>query len=225
LTSTLLRRFTPLVLLMFLLAACGTAASPSPSTPAATSAPPSGPAVDLEAAAEALEELDSYKLSLVVEGSNAATVDAVVIRNPEPARHYTTAASGTTSEIILIGDQAWIGTGGAFQSVPAAAVESSIAAFDIVLLMGQMNQPGVADAMRAEGNEEKNGAPTTHYVIDENSPGVGASFPPNGSFDLWIADDGYLVSLEALNMAPGVDRLSINITDINSSDNVVEPPD
>jgi hypothetical protein len=247
LTTVLIRRLVPAVGLVFLLAACGTAATPSPSasSPAATSAslapsdPPSEPPpteepseepttpeVDLEAAAEALEDVDSYKLSFIVEGASDATVDAVIIRDPEPAWHYTTVTGGQTAEIIIIGDQAWLGSGGTFQAVPASTVTGMIQPFDLVLLMGQMNQPGVAEALQDEGQEEKNGVPTTHYIIDENSPGVGAaSFPPGASFDLWIADEGYLVALEALGTGSGVDRLSINVTDVNSSDNVVEPPE
>ncbi len=242
-TAMLLRRLTPAILLVFLLAACGAAATPSPSssTPAATSAAPASPSdapseepseepsgteVDLEAAAQALENVDSYKLSFVVEGASDATVDAVIIRDPEPAWHYTTVTGGQTAEIIIIGDQAWLGTGGEFQNVPASTVSGMIQPFDLVLLMGQMNQPGVAEALQEEGPEEKNGVPTTHYIIDENSPGVGAaSFPPGASFDLWIADEGYLVALEALGTGSGVDRLSINVTDVNSSDNVVEAPE
>jgi hypothetical protein len=246
LTATLLRRLTPAILLAFLLAACGTAASPTPSAsspapttasspsdapsePAETDEPsdePGSPEVDLEAAAEALEDVDSYKLSFVVEGTSDATVNAVIIRDPEPAWHYTTVTGDQTAEIIIIGEQGWIGTGGTFQAVPASTVTPMIQPFDLVLLMGQMNQPGVAEALQEEGQEEKNGVPTTHYIIDENSPGVGAaSFPPGASFDLWIADEGYLVALEARGTGSGVDRLSINVTDVNSSDNVVEAPE
>ena len=242
-TIALSRRLTPVILLIFLLAACGTAATPSPSssTPAATtgapaspsdepteepSEEPSGTGVDIEAAAQALENVDSYKLSFVVEGASDATVDAVIIRDPEPAWHYTTTTGDQTAEIIIIGDQAWLGSAGTFQAVPASTVTGMIQPFDLVLLMGQMNRPGFSEALQEEGQEEKNGVPTTHFLIDENSPGLGtSSFPPGASFDLWIADEGYLVALEALGTGSGVDRLSINVTDVNSSDNVVEAPE
>lgn len=249
--TTLLRRALPSALVavvVLTLAACGAASSPTPSvasptdepsspsasapsTPAATDADPgtsdepSMPEIDLEAAAEALEGIDSYKLSIVTEGAASSTIEAVIVRSPEPAQHFTSTTGGVTTEIIIVGDQAWAGAAGVYSPIPLATVSGMTSAFDPALMIGGIGQPGLASALQAVGEEDRNGVPTTHYRLDENSPGAGlASFPPGAAFDLWIADEGYLVALEATGLAGQLTMLRIDVTDINSPENVVEAP-
>jgi hypothetical protein len=244
--TTLLRRALPAVLIAFVLAACGATASPTPSasTPTSSAAPSSAasqptasgpsdsgpvasaPAIDLEGAAAALEDIDSYKLTISIEGTTATTVEAVIVREPELAQHITSTAGTVTTEIIVIGDQAWVGTAGIFQSVPVATVGSLASAFDPALMLGQVTQPGMEQALQAVGEEERNGVQTTHYRIDENSPGSGLmSFPPGGVFDLWVAEEGYLVAMEATGLSDAMTSLKMDVTDINSPTNVVEAPE
>jgi len=244
--TTLLRRALPAVLIAFAVAACGGTASPAPSasSPASSAAPSSAasqppasgpaetgpaasaPTIDLEGAAAALEDIDSYKLSITTEGAAPTTVEAVIVREPELAQHITSTAGSVTTEIIIIGDQAWVGTGGIFQSVPIATVGGLANAFDPAVMLGQVTQPGMEQALQPIGDEERNGVQTTHYRIDENSPGSGLmSFPPGGVFDLWVAEEGYMVAMEATGLSDALTSLTLDVTDINNPANVVEAPE
>jgi hypothetical protein len=240
-----LRLATVLAGLVFILAACGGGASPSPSAPASASPPaspsaapsvepspsasegalPSLPPVDLGAAAEALENVDSYRLRMAIEGATTATVEATVVRQPEVAQDITVTNAQGTQHLVLVGDQAWADVGGTgqFTQLPAAAASSLIQAYDPILLVGSINQPGLVQALTEVGRETKNGVETTHYHLDGSSAaGQFASMPPEAVFDVWVADDGYLVSMNATGV--GAQSVQMDITNINDPANVVEAP-
>lgn len=233
------------LLVALLIAACGGSSSPSP---AATGTPPaSAPAsatptakpteepteepspsggIDLGAAAEALEGIDSYKIAMTIEGATDATVSAIVVRDPELAQDITVESAGVEQRIIIIGDDAWMDAGtGSFTEVPASVAGGLSSAFDPVTLLGAFSQPAVAAAMENLGQEERNGVQTTHFRLNEDSPGAAlASIPPGASMDVWLAEEGYLVAMEASNLNETTTLVRMDITDVNSPDNVVEAP-
>jgi hypothetical protein len=242
-----LRPAALVVTLVLILVACGGAASPSASgaspsagaaSPSATAAaepsqpeqsepPPSVPGLDLDAAAEALAGVDSYRLRISIQGAVSTTVQAVIVRNPEAAQDITIENAQGTQHIVVIGDEAWVDAGnGTFAPVPAQAAAALTNAFDPVLLAGQVNQPGFLSAVQTVGTEDKNGVSTTHYRLDADSPGAQlASLPPGAAMDFWVAEDGYLVSLTATGIDPSLESMSIDVTNINDPANVVERPD
>jgi hypothetical protein len=208
-------------------ASVGVPSAESSTPPASEGALPSVPEIDLDAAAQALADVDSYRLQVQIEGRGAATVAATVVREPELAQDIEITNSQGTQHIILIGDQAWVdATGtGTFLPVPASAVQALTSAFDPVLLAGGFSQPGVLSGLETVGAEDKNGVPTTHYHLDGSSPmGQAASIPPDGVFDVWVAQEGYLVSLTATGVDPNTPRVQMDVTNINDPANVVEAP-
>jgi hypothetical protein len=241
-----LRLATMLAGVVLVLAACGGTASPSPSATASASSPasaqpsvepsaapsasegalPSIPDIDLDAAAQALENVDSYRLRMAVEGANAATIEATVVRRPEVAQDVVITTGGTSQHLIIVGDEAWIDPGaGTFVSVPLTTVQGMTRLFDPVLLASGLNQPGVIGGLDLIGPEEKNGVPTTHYHLDGQSPvGQLASLPPDAVFDVWIAQEGYMVSMVASGIDPTTPSVSMDISNINDPANVVEAP-
>ncbi|HEY7523229.1 MAG TPA: hypothetical protein VH720_06190 [Candidatus Limnocylindrales bacterium] len=233
--------------LALVLAACGGAASPSasPSVDAGPSSSasatqasepvPSGepspssfalPEIDLGAAAAALENIDSYQLSMKVEGTSTTEIAGTVIRDPEPAHDLTITTGGVSQHVILVGGTAYVGEGdGPFVQLPAAAVEAMTRQFDIALLIGGFNRPDLAGAMETVGNESKNGVDTTHYHLDGSTPaGQAAGVPSTGVLDLWIAGDGYMVSMVATDMAPQAKLIQFDISNVNDPANTVEAP-
>jgi hypothetical protein len=235
------------LLAAMLIAACGGSSSPSPAatgtppasaaaTPTAepteepteepTAAPTQGGGIDLGAAAEALEGIDSYKISMTIEGATDATVSAIIVRDPELAQDITVGSAGVEQRIIIIGEDAWMDAGtGSFTEVPASVAGGLSSAFDPVTLLGAFNQPAVAAAMENLGQEERNGVQTTHFRLNEDSPGAAlASIPPGGSMDVWLAEEGYLVAMEASNLNETTTLVRMDITDVNSPENVVEAP-
>jgi hypothetical protein len=237
-----------LLLVMLLIAACGGAASPSPAatgTPVApASQPPASepaseppteeptagasgsPDIDLGGAAEALENIDSYRIEMVIEGDAPATFSAVIVREPEPAQEITIESAGNRQRIIVIGGEAWMDAGtGEYTAVPAEIAGGLASAFDPVALASGLNQETPPGALVEVGVEDRNGVQATHYRLDPSAPGL-ESIPPGAEMDIWIAEDGgYLVGLEATGLADSVTALTMNISDVNSPQNVVQAPD
>ena len=206
--------------------AAPTTAAATP-TPQASSAQASGeasfpiaiPSFDIGALTAGLENVDSYKVSISVNGEES--VKGVVVTKPELARDYTL-KDGT--RVVVIGDKAWIAQpGGTLTSVPGALATGMFAAFDPTLLVGAFSGPQWAQASQSLGTEQKNGVEATHYRIDSTTAGAGLSgLPAGASVDLWISADGVLVALETTGFPSG--NLSIQVTAIDDPANKVETP-
>lgn len=256
------RRSSPLgallaVLVAVVLAACGGSASHSPSagrpSPSATpsAAPtesgsddpdPSGSAVDLSDATDALAELDSYTITLEASGpvasddGSAVRVTSTVVQGEEPAARFTItgmASAPAGMSIVVIGDEAWIdiGNGGWLKSPGGAAdFEATFLSLSPAFIVAEFSS--VQAGILKVGDEERNGVATEHFRLDaDESPEVAqAAGIGDGIFELWIAKDGgYLVSARfagtyAPTGSPEPATMSIDVTDINSPDNVIEPP-
>jgi len=181
----------------------------------ATGAPgTTDPGIDISDATGALEGVDSYRMTIAVNGEEVFA--AVVVREPVEARAITVA--GTS--IVIIGDEAWIDG----SSVPLATVEGLTGAYDPVLLFGAYGQIGELNGMTDLGTESKNGVNARHYRIDNTSPVLGASLPAGAAIDIWVADAGYLVAYVVSGVEDAGGDLSLDITNINDPANTVEQP-
>jgi len=229
----------------FLLAACSggtSSAAPSASsgTSAATAAPapstgtvPSQatgespgasfpiaiPSFDLSAITKGLENVDSYRVSIVVNGIEQ--YKGVVVTKPVLSRDLT--ISGGT-RIVVIGDEAWVANGSEpLKSVPSQLATTMFAAFDPTLLVGAFSGAEWAASSTNKGTEEKNGVNATHYRIDGSSVAAGFSgLPAGATIDTWVSDEGFLVGLETTGFPSG--DMSIQVTNVDDPSNKVDRP-
>ena len=202
-------------------------ATPAPSTGAVeTPAPSDGgfpsfaiPSFDVGAITKGLENVDSYRVAITVNG--VEQYKGVVVTKPELSRDIT--ISGGT-RIVVIGDEAWVAQGSEpLKAVPSQLANGMFAAFDPTLMVGMFSGPEWAQSSLDKGTEEKNGVSTHHYLIDSTTAVGGFSGVPAGaSINLWIADEGYLVALESTGMGTG--DLSIQVTGVDDPGNKVDRP-
>jgi hypothetical protein len=193
-----------------------TEAAPSPSASSAIALP----SFDLSDLVTNLDNVDSYRLTITTGGE--VQYSGIVVTKPELARDVTMG----DQRFVVIGDEVWMGAAGsdALTPAPAGMAEALLSTFDPVLLVGAFASPGAMAGAAEVGSEEKNGVSATHYRIDSGSlVGTLASMPPDSSIDVWIADDGYLVSLAVTGMAEG--EFTLDVTDVNDPANVVERPE
>jgi hypothetical protein len=94
--------------------------------------------------------------------------------------------------------------------------------FDPTLLVGAFSGPALAAGAANQGTETKNGVQATHYHIDSTTGAGLAGIPAGATVDLWIADKGYLVALEAKGTSGG--DFSIQVTNVDDPANKVVAP-
>lgn len=236
---------TGLLSTAFLLAACGGGtASPAASGDGtssqapATDAPPSAepttstpsdapdpsvialPSFDLDDLLANLEGVDSYRTVMTVDGES--TYEAKVVTKPVLSKDITISDGGSAQRIVVIGDEAWIGSGDDLQPAPAEMATAMLGLFDPMLMAGGFATPGAMAGAEDLGTEEKNGVQATHYRIDATSVvGTLASMPPGTAIDLWVASEGYLVSLA---VASTEGSFAIDVFDVNDPSITVERP-
>ncbi len=232
---------TALLSTAFLLAACG-GSTPSvgangggiPSASTATDAPsttgtatdapdPSAlaiPSFDLDDLAANLDGVDSYRL--VMSTGGAVSYETRVVTKPE-LRRDVLAQDGT--HIVIIGDEVWAADGPdeKLQPVTGPMAQGMMSIFDPMLLMGAFMTPGTLSGATDIGSETKNGVTAQHFRIDSSSiVGTLASMPPGSSIDMWVAEDGYLVSLQVVGDSAG--GFAVDVFDVNDPSIVIERP-
>jgi hypothetical protein len=207
----------------------GTSAAPiaATPTPAATggqsSAGPSSaiaiPSFDIGQLTAGLANVDSYRVSVTLKGEEQYT--GVVVTKPVLSRDVMI---GGKTRIVVIGDEAWMGDEGAsLTAVPGGLATQMFAAYDPTLLVGAFSGPGWAQSSLDQGTEEKNGVTAKHYHIDPTTVAGGfAGVPAGASIDVWIADAGYLVALDAKGFPNG--DMSIQVSGVDDPANQVERP-
>jgi hypothetical protein len=212
-------------------AAATSAASAPPPAPAGTAAPSTGgaigglpslpiaiPSFDIGALTAGLANVDSYKVAITL--GNDQSLTGTVVTKPVLSRDYTM-KDGT--HIIVIGDQAWVGKGSATpQRVPGAMATALFSMFDPTLLVGAFSGPATAAGSTNQGKETKNGVQATHYHVDSTTAAGLSGIPSGATVDLWIADEGYLVALEAKGFPNG--DFTIQVTDVDDPANKVVAP-
>jgi hypothetical protein len=127
------------------------------------------------------------------------------------------------SRIVVIGDEVWMGDGDQLEPAPPGLVGPMLATYDPALLVGAFALPGTTFGANEIGTEEKNGVQTTHYQIDGSTFTGTIPIPATAVIDFWVAEDGYLASMSVTGQPQG--DWTIDVTDVNAPDNVVERPD
>lgn len=205
-------------------------ATPDGGTPAPTTAPDPNatpdialPSFDPTALLQNLEGIDSYRVAVSTNGELG--YQATVVTKPVLARDILLGADDDAQRIVVIGDEAWSGTGDELVAMPSELATSMLAAFDPMLLFGGFAQAGAWQGAADQGTEERNGVQTRHFHIDDASfLGAVGGMPAGASIDAWIAEDGgYMVALEIVN-GEG-DGFIVNVTDVNDPSITVERPD
>jgi hypothetical protein len=233
--------------------ASGAARTPGPvgaATPVATDEvptlrpEPSGE-FDLIAAADALADFKSYRVTVVSSGlvpSSAAdgriTMTSTLVQGDKPAAEFSmTGVDGFEGvgpgplHAIVIGDRAWLRSGsGSWVNSPGGAAD-----FDALFttlsptdLVGGLDALG--PAFVRVGPEQKNGRATVHYRVDPTGAAAADAGLTSGSVDAWLAKvGGALISLAA-NGTVDVDGtatpvlLQIDVTRIDDPANRIRPP-
>ena len=177
------------------------------------------PSFDVSAITKGLENVDSYRISITVNG--VEQYKGVVVTKPVLSRDLT--VSGGT-RIVVIGDEAWVGQGSEpLKSVPSQMAAPMFAAFDPTLMVGAFSGPEWAQSSLDKGVEEKNGVQAHHFLIDSTTAVGGFSgVPPGAAINIWIADDGYLVAWESTGI--GNSDMSIQVTGVDDPTNKVDRP-
>jgi hypothetical protein len=177
------------------------------------------PSFDVSAITKGLENVDSYRISITVNG--VEQYKGVVVTKPVLSRDLT--ISGGT-RVVVIGDEAWVGQGSEpLKSVPSQMAAPMFAAFDPTLLVGAFSGPEWAQSALDKGAEEKNGVQAHHFLIDSTTAVGGLSGVPAGaSINVWIADEGYLVAWESTGF--GGSDISIQVTGVDDPTNKVDRP-
>jgi len=222
-----------------------TAAGPDATDEVPTIRPiPSG-GVDLIGAADALADLDSYRVSVVSRGlvptsspDGRVSMTSTLVQGDHPAAALTMSGvdgfEGLASGLfhaIVIGDEAWLRSGsGGWAKSPGGAAD-----FDAVLttlspseLVGGFEALG--PAFVRVGPESKNGHATIHYRADAADPVASAGGLTSGGVDVWLASSGGALISIAADGTVDVDgtgtpvALAIDVTHINDPANKVRPP-
>ena len=177
------------------------------------------PSFDVSAITKGLENVDSYRISITVNG--VEQYKGVVVTKPVLSRDLT--VSGGT-RIVVIGDEAWVANGSEpLKPVPSQIATTMFAAFDPTLLVGAFSGPEWAQSSLDKGVEEKNGVQAHHFLIDSSTAVGGFSGVPAGAaINIWIADDGYLVAWESTGI--GGSDMSIQVTGVDDPTNKVDRP-
>jgi len=233
--------------------AAGSAAPAASSAPAGSEAPVPSDAsatdIPIAGAASKLADLTSYKFKITMsaKGTSSAAVqngdlvfNGTVILKPAQAIDFSMETTGDTASagaihFIAIGDKTWMDFGSGVMELPASDAASQASMFDSFKpdkLFGDTYDAYLND-LKKVGDESKNGVDAIHFTADEKALGaLSQAYGVTGkwSMDLWLAKDGgYLVSA-AINgaSADGTDtgefKMTMDITDIDNSANVVKPP-
>lgn len=238
-----LTRLLILIATVALLAACGGAASPAPT--ASSSAPadspsaaptdtaepteaaePSGSDLDLEGAAGAIDDLDTFQLDVEVHGfvpsasGESGVVMTMVVDRANDGVEMTMSGiegmptTGQGLKVLVIGDDAWIdpGTGAYIKQAGQGGNFAGIADELSPATLLATVPAGAFGSLDRVGEEEKNGVASTHYHLDSSVPGFAESLGEDAEADIWIANDGnYLVSM-TMTGASDVDGESVDVS-------------
>lgn len=205
--------------------------APSGAESMTESAAPSAAAIDLTGAADAVSNLTSYNLDIVIYGSDSGTQSLSItkVTDPAVATHYVTDGF----ELITIQDQGtWINQDGTWMVAPGDA-SMYLSMFSMLTpdaLISSFSLGLFASDLTNVGTEEHNFVQTTHYHLDASDlAGMGTTgFPDDGVVDIWIATDGgYLVGMQYGGTDPDtgeVVQMSIEVSGINDPSITIEPP-
>jgi hypothetical protein len=184
------------------------------------------PTFDIAALTGAIPGVDSYRTSVSMDG--VVQYESVVVTQPVLSKAIATYDGDTvTSRFVVIGEEVWTADGadGAFELLPAEFAATMLLAFDPTMMLSAFAGADFANSGAANlGTEDKNGVQAVHVRLDSTSFfGAGGAIPAGAAIDIWVAEAGYLVAWEMTGFGSGSD-MSIQVTGINDSANVVERP-
>ncbi len=203
---------------------------------------PAGTGPGLVDAANALADLDSYRVALSSRGLVPATTEggtvtmtSTLVQGDAPAAQFSMAGvdgfSGGRLQAIVIGDEAWLkeGSGGWAKSPGGAAdFDAAFTTLSPIDLVATFD--GLSGALQLVGTETRNGRRAIHYRTDSGDDGALEAGLTKGSADAWIAaSGGFLVSL-AIDGTWDVDGtptrvvLKIDVTRVDDGANRISPP-
>lgn len=242
----------PIMVLAVALAACG-GSSPSPSSggeaqassgaeesmgesmepSVAESAEPTDGALDVGKAADSVSGLTSYQLDVTVESAGETqTITILATKSPVEASHYTMGGASPLDMIVIDGEGAWIKQGDTW-SAPQGGTDLYLSVFDFFApdrIVSTYRLGLYAANFAEQGSEERNGVSSTHFHLDASGiSGPGSeNFPDDGTFDLWVANDGgYLVSLVFGGTDPETGErsdLTMDVSRVNDPSISIEAP-
>ena len=183
------------------------------------------PSFELSGLITNLQNVDSYKVAIVT--ADSIDYSGTIVTKPVLSRDLYIGTGDSATHVVTIGEESWIGEGnGPLTSAPNEMVASLIPLFDPSLLLSIFANASVLEYADKLGEEDKNGQPTTHYKVDvskvPNMVAFGA--PASATLEMWIGDDGYLVSFIASDWGAVGSNLAIDITNVNDPANVVARP-
>lgn len=218
-------------------------AVPDPSDEVPTLRPePSGDGPDLVAAADALADLESYRVTVVSRGlveasspDGSVTMTSTLVQGTAPAAEFSmrgvAGLEGGSLEAVVIGDEAWLRAGGGrWLKSPggAADFDAAFTTLSPIALVGGFEE--LAAAVHQISTERRNGIATVRYRAESGDPEAAEAGLTGGRADMWLAaDGGYLVALAIdgtwdVDGVPTPILLRIDISRINDPANVVRPP-
>ena len=197
---------------------------------------------DLVDAANALADLDSYRVSVVTRGlvptfttGGTASMTSILIQGEDPAADITMAGvggfAGGRLRAIVIGDEAWLREGGgAWSKSPGGAADFD-AAFTTLSPVGLLTEfEGLTPAIRRAGTGQRAGVKVVRYHTDSDDALAATAGLTTGSADVWLASSGgYLVGASIvgtwdLDGTATPVELTIDVTRVNDRANRVTPP-
>lgn len=200
-------------LFALVVAACGSAASPSPgggatATPGGgqpTATPGGGGTGSFDPGAGGAlgARFDSWDFAVLMKGFGGEGGDLVIqgttVLRPTKALRWAMGEGADAFVYHVIGDKAWtcMGAGTCFENPDPGDTEDQFDAFNPETLFGDTFRSG--SGMELVGTETKNGVQTQHWRADETTRNAAAGVLglQGGEFkyDAWIAvDGGYVVS-------------------------------
>jgi hypothetical protein len=201
---------------------------------------PTGP--DFTAAADALADLDSYRVALTATGLVASsasdgrvTMSSTLLQGDHPAASFT--MSGVDGfalgrlEGIAIDDQAWLKEGdGTWRASPGGTADFDAAYNAVSPIDLATGFEGLSPSLVPVGSETLDGIATQHVRASASDDSAQAAGLSAGSVDLWVATNaGELVRLIVSGTwnVDGTDTpvtLRIDVSHVNDRANVVKPP-
>ena len=198
---------------------------------------------DLVAAAEALADLESYRVTVTTRGivpattaSGTVAMTSTLVQGDQPAARFAmTGADGFTGgrlEAIVIGDRAWFREGGApWQPSPGGAADFDAAFTTMSPVELVRTFDALTPILAKVGTERRNGIRADHLRGDASNLAATDAGLVEGTIDVWRATKGgYLVALDLDGSwldddgHPVRTVLKIDVTRVNDAANRVSAP-
>jgi hypothetical protein len=217
-------------------------AEPEPSDEFASLRPDQSGATDIVDAANALADLDSYRVTVRARGlvpatpaGGTVTMASTLLQGDHPAASFSMTGVDGFDEgrlgAVVIGDQAWLRSGTArWKKSPGGAADFDAAFTTLSPIDLAAGFDGLSAALADAGADRRNGIRVRHEHASASAQVAVAAGLTAGSVDLWIATSGgYLVGFVVdgtwdVDGTPTRTVLRIEVSHPNDRANVVTPP-